>query len=113
MNEPALRVVEGSSMEEPRALSAALSQIRASVRQGLDHAARARTTSRWTSRPFPPAHSAPISRSALAACRAAVWSRSMVLSARQAPLALHAVAQAQKKGGVCAFIDAEHALDPE
>ncbi len=28
-------------------------------------------------------------------------------------LALHAVAQAQKKGGLAAYIDAEHALDPE
>ncbi len=28
-------------------------------------------------------------------------------------LALHIIAQAQKKGGVGAFIDAEHALDPE
>jgi len=28
-------------------------------------------------------------------------------------LALHILAEAQKKGGVCAFIDAEHALDPE
>ncbi len=28
-------------------------------------------------------------------------------------IALHAIAQAQKKGGVCAFIDAEHAMDPE
>ena len=27
-------------------------------------------------------------------------------------LALHVVAEAQKKGGICAFIDAEHALDP-
>jgi recombination protein RecA len=27
-------------------------------------------------------------------------------------LALHALAQAQKAGGICAFIDAEHALDP-
>src|SRR6202166_3975924 len=27
-------------------------------------------------------------------------------------LALHCVAEAQKKGGTCAFIDAEHALDP-
>ena len=27
-------------------------------------------------------------------------------------IALHAIAQAQKVGGVCAFIDAEHALDP-
>jgi recombination protein RecA len=27
-------------------------------------------------------------------------------------LALHAIAQAQKKNGICAFIDAEHSLDP-
>jgi recombination protein RecA len=27
-------------------------------------------------------------------------------------LALHVIAEAQKKGGICAFIDAEHALDP-
>ena len=27
--------------------------------------------------------------------------------------ALHIVAQAQKKGGACAFVDAEHALDPD
>src|ERR1700756_2574846 len=27
-------------------------------------------------------------------------------------LALHTVAEAQKRGGICAFIDAEHALDP-
>jgi recombination protein RecA len=34
-------------------------------------------------------------------------------SSGKTTLALHIVAQAQKKGGVCAFIDAEHALDPE
>src|ERR1700680_3229856 len=28
------------------------------------------------------------------------------------PLALHAIAEAQKRGGTCAFVDAEHALDP-
>lgn len=28
-------------------------------------------------------------------------------------LALHVIAQAQKLGGICAFIDAEHALDPK
>ena len=27
-------------------------------------------------------------------------------------LTLHAIAQAQKRGGICAFIDAEHAMDP-
>jgi len=34
-------------------------------------------------------------------------------SSGKTTLALHAVAQAQKNGGVCAFIDAEHAMDPE
>ncbi len=33
-------------------------------------------------------------------------------SSGKTTLALHAVAEAQKRGGVCAFIDAEHALDP-
>src|SRR5689334_22870552 len=28
-------------------------------------------------------------------------------------IALHAIANAQKKGGIAAFVDAEHALDPE
>ena len=34
-------------------------------------------------------------------------------SAGKSTLALHAVAEAQKSGGKAAFIDAEHALDPE
>lgn len=34
-------------------------------------------------------------------------------SSGKTTLALHIVAEAQKKGGLCAFIDAEHALDPE
>src|ERR671916_911777 len=33
-------------------------------------------------------------------------------SSGKTTLALHAVAEAQKKGGICAFVDAEHALDP-
>ncbi|MEY4191034.1 MAG: recombinase RecA, partial [Planctomycetota bacterium] len=33
-------------------------------------------------------------------------------SSGKTTIALHAVASAQKKGGVAAFIDAEHALDP-
>lgn len=34
-------------------------------------------------------------------------------SSGKTTLALHAIAEAQKGGGLCAFIDAEHALDPE
>ncbi|MBF8247032.1 MAG: recombinase RecA [Rickettsia sp.] len=33
-------------------------------------------------------------------------------SSGKTSLTLHAIAEAQKKGGTCAFIDAEHALDP-
>lgn len=34
-------------------------------------------------------------------------------SSGKTTLALHVISEAQKKGGVCAFVDAEHALDPE
>jgi recombination protein RecA len=34
-------------------------------------------------------------------------------SSGKTTLALHAIAEAQKNNGVCAFIDAEHAMDPE
>lgn len=34
-------------------------------------------------------------------------------SSGKTTLSLHVVAEAQKDGGICAFIDAEHALDPE
>ena len=33
-------------------------------------------------------------------------------SSGKTTLALHTIAEAQKRGGICAFIDAEHALDP-
>ncbi len=34
-------------------------------------------------------------------------------SSGKTTLCLHIVAEAQKKGGICAYIDAEHAMDPE
>ncbi len=33
-------------------------------------------------------------------------------SSGKTTMALHIIAEAQKKGGICAFLDAEHALDP-
>ena len=33
-------------------------------------------------------------------------------SSGKTTMALHVIAEAQKKGGICAFVDAEHALDP-
>jgi len=34
-------------------------------------------------------------------------------SSGKTTLSLHVIAEAQKRGGVCAFVDAEHALDPD
>lgn len=34
-------------------------------------------------------------------------------SSGKTTLTLHVIAEAQKKGGLCAFVDAEHAMDPE
>ncbi len=34
-------------------------------------------------------------------------------SSGKTTLSLHVIAEAQKKGGVCAFVDAEHAMDPD
>src|SRR3989344_3098714 len=34
-------------------------------------------------------------------------------SSGKTTLTLHIIREAQKKGGICAFVDAEHALDPE
>jgi recombination protein RecA len=34
-------------------------------------------------------------------------------SSGKTTLALHVIAEAQKKGGTCAFVDAEHAMDPD
>ena len=99
--------------EKDKALDLGAGPDREAVRQGLGHAPRRRRPRR-PSRSSPPARSPSTSRSASAACPAAASSRS---TARSPParrrVALHAVANAQKAGGIAAFIDAEHALDPE
>ena len=47
------------------------------------------------------------------ACRAGAWLKfSALKSSGKTTLALHVIAEAQKKGGACGFVDAEHALDP-
>ena len=59
------------------------------------------------------ARSGSTSRSASAGCRAAASSRSTGRKrSGKTTLALHVIAEAQKTGGICAFVDAEHALDP-
>jgi len=72
----------------------------------------AKTTSRWTSTSSPPARSASISRGIGGLPRGRVVEIYGPESSGKTTLALHVLAEAQKNGGICAFIDAEHALDP-
>ena len=108
----ALRLVEGSSMDKSKALDAALSQIERAfgkgsiMRLGKNLAAMDVDT---------------VSTGSLGldiALGIGGLPRGRVVeiygpeSSGKTTLALHCLAEAQKKGGICAFIDAEHALDP-
>jgi len=112
MVQPALRVVEGSSMDKSKALDAALTQIERAFGKGS--IMRLGKSSK-------PIEVETISTGSLGldiALGIGGLPRGRVIeifgpeSSGKTTLALHCVAEAQKKGGICAFIDAEHALDP-
>ncbi len=112
MSSAALRLVEGNSVDKTKALDAALSQIERAfgkgsiMRLGKNQA---------------PVEIETVSTGSLGldvALGVGGLPRGRVVeifgpeSSGKTTLALHTVAEAQKKGGTCAFIDAEHALDP-
>jgi recombination protein RecA len=112
MAQSALRLVEGSSMDKSKALDAALSQIERSFGKG--------SIMRLGKSPKCIEVEA-ISSGSLGldiALGIGGLPRGRVIeiygpeSSGKTTLALHCVAEAQKKGGICAFVDAEHALDP-
>jgi len=112
MAQAALRVVEGSSMDKSKALDAALSQIERSFGKGS--IMRLGKGNR-------PIEIETISTGSLGldiALGVGGLPRGRVVeiygpeSSGKTTLALQCVAEAQKKGGICAFVDAEHALDP-
>ena len=106
-----LRVVETSSMDKTKALDAALSQIERAFGKG----------SVMKLGQNPAVEIASVSTGSLGldiALGIGGLPRGRVIeiygpeSSGKTTLALHTVAEAQKHGGICAFIDAEHALDP-
>jgi recombination protein RecA len=112
MSVPALRIVEGSSMDKSKALSAALSQIERQFGKGSvmklgknDRSMDVETVS-----------SGSLGLDIALGVGGLPKGRIVEIygpeSSGKTTLALHTVAEAQKKGGICAFIDAEHALDP-
>jgi recombination protein RecA len=108
----ALRVVEGSSMDKSKALDAALSQIERNFGKGSimrlgknERAMEVETVSTGSL-------GLDIALGIGGLPRGRVVEIYGPESSGKTTLALHCVAEAQKKGGICAFIDAEHALDP-
>ncbi|MCA1455458.1 recombinase RecA [Bradyrhizobium sp. BRP22] len=112
MSATALRIVEGSSMDKSKALSAALSQIERQFGKGSvmklgknDRSMDIETVS-----------SGSLGLDIALGVGGLPKGRIVEIygpeSSGKTTLALHTVAEAQKKGGICAFIDAEHALDP-
>jgi recombination protein RecA len=112
MSATALRIVEGSSMDKSKALSAALSQIERQFGKGSvmklgknDRSMDVETISTGSL-------GLDIALGVGGLPRGRVVEIYGPESSGKTTLALHCVAEAQKKGGICAFIDAEHALDP-
>ena len=112
MEKPQLRVVEGGSMDKQKALEAALAQI--DKLHGKGSIMRLGANDRIMDIEA-------ISTGSLGldiALGIGGLPRGRVIeiygpeSSGKTTLALQVVAEAQKKGGICAFVDAEHALDP-
>src|SRR6516225_6251264 len=108
----ALRIVEGFSMDKSKALDAALSQIERNFGKGSimrlgknERAMEVETVSTGSL-------GLDIALGIGGLPRGRVIEIYGPESSGKTTLALHCLAEAQKKGGTCAFIDAEHALDP-
>ena len=107
-----LRVVEGGGMDKTKALDAALSQIERAFGKGSimklgrdGQVVQVKTVSTGSL-------GLDIALGIGGLPRGRVVEIYGPESSGKTTLALHAVAEAQKGGGICAFVDAEHALDP-
>jgi recombination protein RecA len=107
-----LRVIEGSFVDKTKALDAALSQIERAFGKGS--IMRLGKNQKAVEIETIPTGSLGLD----IALGVGGLPRGRVIeiygpeSSGKTTLTLHVIAEAQKKGGVCAFVDAEHALDP-
>jgi recombination protein RecA len=109
----ALRVVEGSSsMDKSKALDAALSQIERNFGKGSIMRLGKNNRSMDVDTVSTGSLGLDIALGIGGLPRGRVVEIYGPESSGKTTLALHCLAEAQKKGGICAFIDAEHALDP-
>jgi recombination protein RecA len=113
MSPAALRVVEGSApMEKSKALDAALSQIERAFGKGSIMRLGKNDKSMDIEVVSTGSLGLDIALGVGGLPRGRVIEIYGPESSGKTTLALHCIAEAQKTGGICAFIDAEHALDP-
>ena len=112
MSQAALRLVEGSSMDKSKALDAALTQIERAFGKGSIMKLGKNDKSMDIETVSTGSLGLDIALGIGGLPRGRVVEIYGPESSGKTTLALHAVAEAQKTGGICAFIDAEHALDP-
>ena len=111
MTNLALRLVEKDTMDKQKALEAALSQIERSHGKGSIMKLGQQTAVEVESVPTG-SLGLDIALGIGGLPRGRVVEIYGPESSGKTTLALHVVAEAQKTGGTCAFVDAEHALDP-
>ncbi|MEO9529901.1 recombinase RecA [Roseibium sp.] len=111
MSQSTLRLVESSQMDKTKALDAALSQIERAfgkgsiMKMGQGQVVEIQSVSTGSL-------GLDIGLGIGGLPRGRIVEIYGPESSGKTTLALHTVAEAQKVGGICAFIDAEHALDP-
>ncbi|HEX3937410.1 MAG TPA: recombinase RecA [Xanthobacteraceae bacterium] len=108
----ALRLVEGPSMDKSKALDAALSQIERNFGKGSIMRLGKNDKSMDIDTVSTGSLGLDIALGIGGLPRGRVVEIYGPESSGKTTLALHVLAEAQKNGGICAFIDAEHALDP-
>ncbi len=110
---PQLRVVEGTGMDnKQKALEAALAQIEKAFGKGSIMKLGAKETSMDIEAISTGSLGLDIALGIGGLPRGRIVEIYGPESSGKTTLALHVIAEAQKTGGTCAFVDAEHALDP-
>ncbi|MCM8733844.1 recombination protein RecA [Azospirillum oryzae] len=112
MSSAQLRLVEKDSMDKQKALDAALSQIERAFGKGSIMKLGARENLVETEVISTGSLGLDIALGIGGLPKGRIIEIYGPESSGKTTLALHAIAQAQKAGGTCAFVDAEHALDP-
>ncbi|MFY0610166.1 MAG: recombinase RecA, partial [Hyphomicrobiaceae bacterium] len=111
MTVPELRVIEGAKMDKQKALDAALAQIEKNFGKGSVMLLGANSSHDIEAVP-----TGSLGLDIALGIGGLPKGRIIEIygpeSSGKTTLALHVIAEAQKAGGICGFVDAEHAIDP-